>query len=597
MGTIYAGAILGSGYATSNTTGAASGTLNPASMVFHGAGGVSVGISAGSVIISGATGGGTGGAGDGFNILAAGGSTAGSNVTIGLLDAGGVSFGFTNGTQISATVKTDYQSSGAYLLTAAQSDHTHSQYQGTGAYLLTARASNDGIGLNSALTANGVSMSANSSGLSLNFPAFLVTAAQSDHTHSQYQSTGAYLLTARASNDGIGLNSALTANGVSMSANSSGLSLNFPAFLTTAAGVSHSHGNPTIALTNLSGTTASGSAGFTLSLSAAAPGAGGGIGLNTAATNVTWTVDSSGISLNAGAYLVTAAQSDHSHGNPTIALTNITGTTASGSNGFTLSLSGNAAGGGGATLSLFEPIPICTGTAWGTVDSRTTYWQPLMLDAPLAFKWVDCVMSASAACPAGSSSNTNQTFQVGYTHNLSIFKRRDHAASSGSLTYVTHGGFYMTYRMEQRTGNMSATMSFVTDTNGGTIQVGTTSGATANLVAAVNGPRVYRMPFVATTLDPGEYYIAQARSTSGASTSGTTLSNCYLISNLFYSPISYGLAGFRYHSLTVATTAHLGGRYPILQGVANAHTSNADMNESAISNGTVSHWLVNFANF
>lgn len=47
--------------------------------------------------------------------------------------------------------------------------------------------------------------------------------------------------------------------------------------LTTAALSDHSHGNPTLALTNLSGTTASNSAGLTLSLSAAAPGVGGGI--------------------------------------------------------------------------------------------------------------------------------------------------------------------------------------------------------------------------------------------------------------------------------------------------------------------------------
>lgn len=262
---------------------------------------------------------------------------------------------------------------------------------------------------------------------------------------TNYQSQGAYLTTARASNDGIGLNTALTANGVSVTANSSGLSLNFPAFLTTAAQSNHSHGNPTLALTNLSGTTASNSAGFTLSLSAGAGGAGDGvnilaagtqtanttgtvlfnnangvtfgmsnnsvitashngitvqslqpvaysaangsanfstlqfansngvsfstgtqglyatvktdylttarasndaIGLNTALTanGVSVTANSSGLSLNFPAFLTTAAQSNHSHGNPTLALTNLTGTTASASNGFTISLSAAAPG-------------------------------------------------------------------------------------------------------------------------------------------------------------------------------------------------------------------------------------------------------------
>lgn len=101
------------------------------------------------------------------------------------------------------------------------------------------------------------------------------------------------------------------------------------------------------------------------------------VGLNTAQTNVTWTVNSAGISLNAGGYagtssgftggasisgsmthntaglavslshpawLTTAAQSDHSHGNPTLNLTNLSGTTASNSAGLTLSLSAAAPG-------------------------------------------------------------------------------------------------------------------------------------------------------------------------------------------------------------------------------------------------------------
>lgn len=129
---------------------------------------------------------------------------------------------------------------------------------------------------------------------------------------------------------------------------------------TSYAASNHSHGDPTLNLTNLSGTTASNSAGFTLSLSAGnylttaavsnhshgASGANGSfafqtlsfsnangisfgtsagsaitashnaittarastdaIGLNTAATNVTWTVNSSGLSLNASGYAGTA---------------------------------------------------------------------------------------------------------------------------------------------------------------------------------------------------------------------------------------------------------------------------------------------------
>lgn len=65
-------------------------------------------------------------------------------------------------------------------------------------------------------------------------------------------------------------------NGVTFGLNAGTLTASHNA-LTTAALSDHSHGNPTLALTNLSGTTASNSAGLTLSLSAAAPGGGGGI--------------------------------------------------------------------------------------------------------------------------------------------------------------------------------------------------------------------------------------------------------------------------------------------------------------------------------
>jgi hypothetical protein len=56
---------------------------------------------------------------------------------------------------------------------------------------------------------------------------------------------------------------------------------------TSYAASNHSHGNPTLALTNLSGTTASASNGLTLSLSAAAPGAGGGVALANSQTTYT----------------------------------------------------------------------------------------------------------------------------------------------------------------------------------------------------------------------------------------------------------------------------------------------------------------------
>jgi hypothetical protein len=158
------------------------------------------------------------------------------------------------------SVATNYQSQGAYLTTAALSQDS-SKYAGTGV------TTGGGTGLSATL---------NTAGLSFNIPSWITTAMQSNAAtisninisggstssnlsnfklidsngvswsldtgsklyatvKTDYQSSGNYLTTARASNDAIGLNTALTANGVSWTVNSSGVSLNVPAFLTTAA--------------------------------------------------------------------------------------------------------------------------------------------------------------------------------------------------------------------------------------------------------------------------------------------------------------------------------------------------------------------------
>jgi hypothetical protein len=345
-------------------------------ITLHGAGNISIGLSEGKLLFSA-----TGGGGGLTNINVSAGTTSNNLSALTFNNSNGVSFGL-NGSVITATVATNY------LTTAALSNHSHAfatttttgasiivgttnsngvtigvpsfltTAQAPGAYLTTAALSNHSHNF-ATTTTNGASIivgTTNSAGVTIGVPAYLTTA----------QAPGAYLTTARASNDAIGLNSALTANGVSVTANSSGLSLNFPAFLTTAALSNHSHGNPTLNLTNLSGTTASNSNGFTLSLSAGAGGAGDGvnilaagtqtanttgtvifnngngitfgmsnssvitashnglttarasndaIGLNTAITQngVSMTANSSGLSLKFPAFLTTAALSNHSH--------------------------------------------------------------------------------------------------------------------------------------------------------------------------------------------------------------------------------------------------------------------------------------------
>jgi len=419
-------------------------------------GGVTFGLETNGFI----TGGAPAGGGGITNINVSAGTTSNNLSALTFSNGSGVSFGL-NGSVITATVATNYQSQGAYLTTAMLSNAStafagigetvtttagtamamtvdtngvriaHPLYlttaQPVGAYLTTARASNDGVGLNTAQS--NVTWTVNSSGISLDARGYAGTGTSATNASITLNSNGLAisvaaggggadggntiiagtrtagsnsavlfdnangitfglnavggtiltashngLTTARASNDAVGLNTALTAGPLAWTVNSSGislnagsaagttsgfggnlisgsmthntaglnLSLNHPAWLTTAAASNHSHGNPQLNLTNLSGTTASNSAGFTLSLSAGnylttARASNDAVGLNTAQTNVTWTVNSSGISINASGY----AGIGTSATNASITLN---------SNGLAISVGAGGGGGTAATL-------------------------------------------------------------------------------------------------------------------------------------------------------------------------------------------------------------------------------------------------------
>lgn len=365
-GTNISGTIFSNGISLSAAAGGVAGaalqgsgtyTQNTGTIQFANSNGVTFGLSNNGVMTASVAA--AGGAQTGISGVIAGTQTQ----TVGTLsfsDANGITFGMSNSSVITAS-------------------YNSTQFQLTGNYLTTAMLSNAGsnfLGTNTALTANGVSMTANSSGLSLNFPAFLTTADLSQNssnyaktgftttsiagavvagTHdtnglklavpaylTTAQPVGAYLTTARASNDAVGLNTAGT--NVTWTVNSSGLSINASGYAGTGTtfggtnvsatlnlnsnGLNMSLSAPSAAAGNVTfsaGTTSSGLGAVTFSNSngltfGLGTGANAGvitashngittarasndaIGLNTAGTNVTWTVNSSGLSINAGGY-------------------------------------------------------------------------------------------------------------------------------------------------------------------------------------------------------------------------------------------------------------------------------------------------------
>ncbi len=302
------------------------------SLVFSNSNNVEFGLSGSTVTASALVAGGNAG------IISANGNTA-SLGTVQFSNGSGVTFGLTDQT-LTASVRTDYQSSGDYLTTAMASNRgsdfvqAGAVFAGTNAtgtiasngisvsvgnYLTTARASTDAVGLNTAKT--NVTWTANSSGLSFDA--------------GGYAGTG-FTSTTTAGTAVVGTN------------NTAGLSIGVPAFLTTAdlsanssnyvrnwkltgntAGTTSSAQGTDLWLAGGNGLTISGSSN-TLSFSVGnylttARASTDGVGLNTAQTNVTWTVNSSGVSLNAGGYAGTGFTSTTTAGTEIKATQNTAG--------------------------------------------------------------------------------------------------------------------------------------------------------------------------------------------------------------------------------------------------------------------------------
>jgi hypothetical protein len=434
----------------------------------------------------------------------------------------------------------------------------------------------------------------------------LTTAAQSDHSHG---------------NPTLNLTNlaGTTASG------SAGFTLSLSHNISTAALSNHTHGNPTLALTNLTGTTASASNGLTLSLSAAAQGAGSGTGLNLTNLTGTLSANTAGVSLSlsaaapgagggfaaqgSGAYtqntgtiqfansngitfglstnqmtashngLTTAAQSNHSHGNPTLALTNLTGTTASSSNGFTLSLSAAAPGGGaGATLSYFEPIWAQSGRATNSsLGQNTLYFQPFDLPFYLSASRINFYISISGAMTAANSTGTCQQ-GFGYA----LYTRDMTGAASQTLSLLT--SYSVTHLSHSFTSNTQyqATHYFGLSnaTTHSTRQTAiSATNATTYLSTNINGPRVLALP-LNSVLTPGRYWLAVAVST----VTGNGMTN-----GLSVQMTSVGVVGAAYHfgSASAATNASV---YRAQQGWGSySATSAAFPNSVAYSTDAIRH--------
>jgi hypothetical protein len=307
-----------------------------------------------------------GGPGGGGVAISAG-TNSTSTGTVVFSNSNGVSFGMNTNGVVTATVKTDYLTS--------QSVQTQ------------ASGNIAGIGLTTTTTAGTAVVGTNSTnGLSLGIPAYITTyAAQTNQT------------VASGNIAGTGFTSTTTAGTAIVGTNSTnGLSLGVPAFITTYVNdLTSGRAGTGFTSTTTAGTAITAALG-TNGLSMAVPqfittarASTDAIGLNTAQSNVTWTVNSSGLSLDARGYAGTGTSATNasvtlnSNGlaisvaspsgggagtNTALALTNLTGTLSVNTNGVSLSLNnlddhfsawslvGNTVGGNSYSLSTEGPL-------------------------------------------------------------------------------------------------------------------------------------------------------------------------------------------------------------------------------------------------
>lgn len=480
--------------------------------------GVSFGLNTNGVITASVNA--AGGAQTGISGISAG-TTILTSGTLSFGDSNGISFGL-NGSVLTATVKTDYQSSGNYLTTAMASN-AGSNFVNTSAglnltnisatlgsgsislsvgnYITTAAQSNQVVNSLNGSTgqislATGSSLSSSQNGSTITFGLasnittalqsagnYLTTAAQSNQVVNSIngstgvfsfnsgsslsssrngnsitwglasnittalQSAGNYLTTAAQSNQVVnslnGSTGQISLNvGSSLSASTNGSSITFGLasnittalqsagnYLTTAmasdAGSRFVNTSAGLNLTNISATLGSGS----LSLSVGnyittARASTDAIGLNTAQTNVTWTANSSGISINAAGYAGTGT---------TFAGTNISASMTHNSNGLNLALSAANPGGGGS-------INFSAGTTSANLAS-VTFSDAGGVSFGLNAGTITASAPAAAATPvnfsAGTTSNNLGSVIFGDLNGISFGLGT--GASSRSIT-ASHNG-------------------------------------------------------------------------------------------------------------------------------------------------------------
>lgn len=523
---------------------------------------------------------------------------SGSEVSQVFTNGGGITFGLSANGYVSATVATNY------LTTGALSNHSHgnptlnlTNISGTTAsnsagFTLSLSAANPGGGgaVNfSAGTTSGNLQSvtfADSNGVFFGLNGSTVTASHNGLTTAMASNRGTDFVQATAAFAGTNASGTIASGGVSISVGN---------YITTAMasnrGTDFVQAGAVFAGTNASGTIASNglsvSVGNYITTARASTDA---VGLNTAQSNVTWTVNSGGVSFDARGYAGTGT---------TFGGTNVSASATLNSNGLQLSLSAPTPGGGGAInvtaggesgnlqtvqfnnannvsfglngstvtasasfaspkVSYFANVPILNNTTTLTMGQSTSIIAPLIVPEDLTFNYIRLLQSGAVLAASTTAATTgNATFSCGYTksHNFVIYSRGA-GASSGSLQF-----YFSTQVVENFSNNIACAanstqfsysnrytfphstgvVGFTQDYSSSAVSINQNSAS----ATAFSAWKQVDYP-MATTLSGGNWWIMYGQSSSTATQSaGTTIG----LRNL----LTYNLLAVSQNTLQIGT--------------------------------------------
>ena len=493
-------------YAVGNTTGASSSTtLAPDTISIQGTGGVSVGYSNGSIVISGNTGGGGGATSGGFYAL--GNTTQNSSTTLPISaqsfnGLGAMTVGYSNGSiQLSAPA-TSSLVAGANITVSTN---------GSTISIIGASVAAAPIGISAGTVTNTYQTItfSNSNGISFGLgtggSAGVITASHNAIT------------TGRASTDAIGLNTAQS--NVTWTVDSSGLSLDARGYVGTATGFTG---------TNVSATMTHNSAGFSLQLSAGAGGGGiaNAAGTQTATSGTVVFSNSNGISFGmSNSSVVTASYTVPSTAGLLSAVNVSAGTTSQNLSAFTLSNSNGLAFGlngsvvtGSYTVPTQSQQPMAASGSNGSFTANT-----------LSFSNANGVSFGTSAGSAITASYTVPTVTQYFSATNTTFNG---ANISGSMTLNTNG--------------LNLSMSVAAPGGGAAVTASASNGSfTAGLLAFSNGNNVTfgtsaGSIITASVAAPGAAAENNWVNLLGANTAGNTTASG---STIGYSGINLTLSG------------------------------------------------------